>query len=134
MSTETVIPETYVAQHDRILDTMKGYFDGLRAGKSSLMRPSFHAAATFFGHHPGGVMAVPIQQLFDWIDGNGASASVQWRIANVEILYKIAYVHVEVEGLSGALAGTGVRMSDIFTLMMDGDRWTIIQKAFHWHT
>jgi hypothetical protein len=31
-------------------------------------RPGFHEGATIFGHYPGGVMANPIQALFDWID------------------------------------------------------------------
>jgi hypothetical protein len=58
---------------------------------------------------------------------------MQSRFASVQILGKIAYVHLELEGLSGALAGTGVSMSDIFTLMQTQDGWTIVQKAFHWH-
>jgi hypothetical protein len=46
---------------------------------------------------------------------------------------KIAYVHLEIAGLSGTLAGAGVSMSDIFTLMMTDEGWKIVQKAFHWH-
>jgi hypothetical protein len=133
MTQQTVVAESYVANHDAILSTMKGYVDGLREGKSELMRPNFHAAATFFGHYPGGVMADPIQQLFDWVDKNGPAPDVQCRFAAVEILGAIAYVHVEVEGMSGSLAGTGVSMSDLFTLMVTEQGWTIVQKAFHWH-
>ena len=75
----------------------------------------------------------PIQPLFDWIDQNGPAPDIDSRFANVEILGKIAYVHLELEGLSGALAGEGVSMSDIFTLMLTDEGWIIVQKAFHWH-
>jgi hypothetical protein len=107
--------------------------DGLREGKSELMRPVFHPNATFFGHYPGGVMTGPIQQLFDFIDNNGPAPDVESRFAGVEIFGKIASLHLELEGYSGRLAGTGVSMSDIFTLMLVDEGWTIVQKAFHWH-
>jgi hypothetical protein len=133
MTTQTTTVDTYVSQHDAVLKTMDGYLDGLREGKSALMGPAFHADASFFGHYPGGVMTGAIQQLFDWIDGNGPSPAVESRVASVRILGKIAYVHLEIEGVSGKLAGTGVSMSDIFTLMKTEEAWTIIQKAFDWH-
>lgn len=133
MTPQTAPVQAYVSQYDAIAETMKGYVDGVREGKSELMRPVFHSAATFFGHYPGGVMTGPIQQLFDWIEKNGPAPDIQCRFANVEILGKIAYVHLELEGLSGTLAGTGVSMSDMFTLMLTEEGWTIVQKAFHWH-
>jgi hypothetical protein len=124
---------TYVSQYDAILKTMKGYLDGVREGKSELMRPVFHPNATFFGHYPGGVMTGPIQQLFDFIDNNGPAPDIEARFASVEIVGKVAYLRLELEGFSGTLAGTGVSMSDMFTLMMVEDDWAIVQKAFHWH-
>jgi Putative lumazine-binding len=133
MTPQVALDPAYVSQYDAIAETMQGYLDGLRAGKSELMRPVFHAAATFFGHYPGGVMNGPIQPLFDWVDGNGPASKIQYRFASVQILGKIAYVHLELEGLSGNLAGEGVTMSDLFTLMVTEDGWKIVQKAFHWH-
>ena len=124
---------TFVNQYDAIIETMKGYLDGVREGKSELMRPVFHQAATFFGHYPGGVMNGPIQPLFDWVDQNGPAPDIAARFANVQVFGKIAHVHLELEGLSGALAGAGVSMSDVFTLMLTDEGWLIIQKAFHWH-
>ena len=133
MTPQTAPAQTYASQYDAITKTMKSYLDGVREGKSELMRPAFHPAATFFGHYPGGVMNGRLQQLFDWVDKNGPAPDMQSRFASVQILGKIAYVHLELEGLSGALAGTGVSMSDIFTLMLTQSGWTIVQKAFHWH-
>ena len=133
MTPQTAPAQTYASQYDAITKTMKGYLDGVREGKSELMQPVFHSAATFFGHYSVGVMAGAIKQLFDWVDKNGPAPDIQFRFASVEILGKIAYVHLELEGVSGALAGTGVSMSDIFTLMLTQEGWTIVQKAFHWH-
>jgi hypothetical protein len=56
MTPQTALAQTYASQYDAIARTMKGYLDGVREGKSELMRPAFHPAATFFGHYPGGVM------------------------------------------------------------------------------
>jgi len=75
----------------------------------------------------------PIEPLFDWVDQNGPASDVEFRVAIVEILGKIASVRIEVERLSGTLAGAGVSMSDVFTLMLTDDGWRIVQKAFHWH-
>ena len=75
----------------------------------------------------------PTQQLFDWVDKNGPAPAIRYRFASVEILGKIACLRLELEGFSGKLAGTGVSMSDIFTLMQVDEGWTIVQKAFHWH-
>jgi hypothetical protein len=124
---------TYVSQYDEIIETMKGYVDGVREGKSELMRPVFHPAATFFGHYPGGVMDGSIQQLFDWVDKNGPAPDIRYRFAGVEILGKIASVHLELDRLSGTVAGSGVSMSDLFTLMATDGGWKVVQKAFHWH-
>jgi hypothetical protein len=125
--------QTYVSEYDAITKTMKGYLDGVREGKSELMRPVFHPAATFFGHYPGGIMNGPIQPLFDWVDQNGPAPDIESRVATVEIVGKVAYVRLELEGFSGTLAGTGVSMSDVFTLMLTDEGWRIVQKAFHWH-
>src|SRR5205823_5878790 len=102
--------QTYASQYDAISSTMKKYEAGVREGKSALMRPAFHKAATFFGHHPGGVMDGELQQLFDWVDGNGPSPDLQTRIASVEIIGGIAQVRLELAELSGALSGKGVSM------------------------
>jgi len=133
MTPQTAPAQTYSSQYDANAKTMKGYLDGVREGKSELMRASFHPAATFFGHYSGGVMDGELQKLFDWVDKNGPAPGVQSRFASVQIFGKIAYVQLELEGLSGPLAGTNVSMSDVFTLMLTPNGWTIVQKAFHWH-
>jgi hypothetical protein len=122
----------YLTEYDKIIQTMQMYIDGSKQGKSELMRPAFHANASFFGY-AGGQLAVGTQYLFDWIDRNGPAPDIEPRVVSVDILDSIAVVRLEVAGWSGKLAGSGVRMSDLFTLLKTPDGWKIIQKAFHWH-
>ena len=61
----------YVTEYDAIAKTMQRYIEGGRAGKSELMRPGFHPDATIVGYCGGALLTGPIQQLFNWIDGNG---------------------------------------------------------------
>ena len=122
----------YLTEYDKIVQTMQKYIDGSKQGKSELMRPAFHPDASFFGY-AGEQLAIGTQFLFDWIDKNGPAPDIEPRILSVDILDSIAVVRLEVAGWSGNLAGSGVRMSDLFTLLKTPDGWKIIQKAFHWH-
>ena len=122
----------YLTDYDAIVKTMQMYIDGSRQGKSGLMRPAFHPDVSFFGY-AGEQLATGTKFLFDWIDKNGPAPKIEARIVSVDILDSIAVVRLEVAGWSGNLAGLGVRMSDLFTLLKMPDGWKIIQKAFHWH-
>jgi hypothetical protein len=123
----------YAAEHDEIVKTVQLYIDGSKEGKSNLMRPAFHADASFMGY-AGGDLVKGLQYLFNWIDKNGPAPDIQARFASVDILNSIAVVRLEVENWSGRLAGSGVHMSDLFTLLKTPTGWKIIQKAFHWHS
>ena len=133
MATQAQAQKTETGERDAVIRAMQSYIDGVRLGKSEVMRSGFHDGATIFGYYPGGVMASPIKALFDWIDRNGPSADLKTEFTKIEVLESIADVHLEVRDLSGALAGTDVRMSDIFTLLRTDDGWKITHKAFHWH-
>jgi hypothetical protein len=122
----------YLSEYDKIVQTMQQYIDGSKQGKSELMRPAFHSEASFFGY-AGDQLALGTRFLFDWIDKNGPAPDIEPRIVSVDILDSIAVVRLEVAGWSGNLAGSGVRMSDLFTLLKTSSGWKIIQKAFHWH-
>jgi hypothetical protein len=122
----------YLTEYDGIVRTIQMYIDGGKQGKSEVMRPAFHTGASFFGY-AGDQLAVGTQFLFDWIDQNGPAPDLDARVISVDILESIAVVRLEAAGWSGALAGSGVRMSDLFTLLKTPAGWKIIQKAFHWH-
>ena len=121
----------YLSDYDSIVQSVQVYIDGCKLGKSELMRPTFASDASFFGY-VGGQLATGIRSLFDWIDKNGPAPAIEPRIVSVDILESIAVVRLEVDGWSGKLAGRGVHMSDLFTLLKMPTGWKIIQKAFHW--
>lgn len=123
----------YPTAYDAIVKTIQLYLEGSRKGRSEIMRPAFHPDASFFGY-AGDQLAVGTKFLFDWIDRNGPAPGLEPRFMSVDILDSIAVVHLEVGGWSGSLAGAGVRMSDLFTLLRTPEGWRIIQKAFHWHS
>jgi hypothetical protein len=123
----------YLNDYDHIVQTIQIYIDSCKAGSSQGMRPAFAPEASFFGY-AAGQLAVGTEFLFNWIDENGPAPNIQSRILNVDILQSIAVVRLEVTGWSGKLAGSGVSMSDLFTLLKTPKGWKIIQKAFHWHT
>lgn len=120
-------------EHDAVVKTLQSYLDGCKQGSSALMRPAFHANASFFGY-AGGQLAIGTEFLFDWIDRNGPAPEIESRIVSMDVAESIAVVRLEVANWSGKLAGSGVRMSDLFTLIRMPEGWTIIQKAFHWHS
>jgi Putative lumazine-binding len=133
MATQVPAFKTENGERDAVIKAMQRYIDGLRLGNSELMRSGFHEGATIAGCVPGGGMANPIKALFDWVDKNGPSPNLQTEFTKIEILESIADVHLEVRDLSGAVAGTRVRMSDIFTLLRTEVGWKITHKAFHWY-
>jgi hypothetical protein len=126
-------PTESPSQHDAILKSLQLYIDGCKQGKSAVMRPAFHPQASFFGY-AGDQLAVGTEFLFEWIDANGPAPDIEPRVISVDILESIAVVRLEVANWSGKRAGSGVRMSDLFTFIRMPEGWKIIQKAFHWHS
>ena len=123
--------ESYPREYDAILSTMQKYIDGCKQGRSEVMRPAFHPEASFFGYVRD-QLAIGTTFLYDWIDRNGPAPGLEPRFVSVDILESIAVVRLEVAGWSGKLVQSGVRMSDLFTLLRMPEGWRIIQKAFHW--
>jgi Putative lumazine-binding len=136
MSTSTATAmQTYLSEYDAIVKVMNLYNEGVRTGNSAVMKPGFHSACTFFGYVENKLLAGPIQMLFDWVDGNGPSSELRVRFASIDILDTIAAVRIEMENLTGKLAGTaGARLSDLFQLIKVDGNWQISQKSFHWHS
>jgi hypothetical protein len=122
-----------LSEHDEILKALQPYIDGSKEGKSDIMRPAFHPQASFFGY-AGEELAAGTQYLFDWIDNNGPAPDIEPRVVSVDVIGTIAVVRLEVANWSGKLAGSGVHMSDLFTFLHMPEGWTVIQKAFHWHS
>ena len=132
----TGIARSYIGEYDLIVRVMDLYTEGVRTGSSAVMKPAFHEGCTFYGYYyDGSLLAGSIQMLFDWVDGNGAAGNLQVRLASIDIFDTIAVVRLEIENMTGKLAGAaGSRLSDLFQLIKIDGRWLISQKSFHWHT
>ena len=123
-----------IQEYDAIVDVMNRYSEGVRTGSSSVMKPVFHQGCTFYGYYQGSLLAGPIQMLFDWVDGNGPAADIRIRIASVDIRDSIASVRIEIESMTGKLAGSSPsRLTDLFQLIRIDGNWMISQKSFHWY-
>lgn len=122
----------YFTDHDAVVMTIQQYIAGCKKGESALMRPAFHPDAGFIGYADG-TLVKGTDFLFDYIDKNGPSPGIEPRFAAVHVVNTIAMVRLEVENFSGKLAGSGVHMSDFFTLIKTPEGWRITHKTFHWH-
>ncbi len=117
-----------VSERVAIQQVVKQYVDGAKSGSGEQMKPAFHENATIFGYIGADLFAGPIQQLFDWNDGNGPATELQARIASIDLIDTVATVRLELENW------TGHRFTDLFTLLKIDGQWKIMNKVFHLHT
>jgi hypothetical protein len=123
-----------MTEYEAVKAAMQGYIDGVLEGRSDRMRPSFHPAASFFGHYNGSLLAGPVQSLFDWVDGNGPATGTRTQFAQIDIRETTALVRLEMDSVSGKLSlGGDARLSDFFTLLKIDGAWLITHKTFHWY-
>jgi len=108
--------------------TVQHYIDGARSGKGADMKPAFHEDATIFGYIGPDLFAGPIQKLFDWNDENGPAKDLSAKFASIDIEDSIATVRLETDNW------TGLRFTDMFTLLKVDDEWKIMNKVFHLHS
>jgi hypothetical protein len=116
-----------MSEYDAIAKVIQQYINGARSGRSDDMKPAFHKDATIFGHDGPDLFAGPIQKLFDWDDENGPAPELQAQIVSIDLVETIAAVRLELDNW------TGIRFSDMFTLLKIDGEWKITNKVFHQH-
>ena len=116
-----------MSEYDAIAKVIQHYIDGARSGRSDDMKPAFYKDATIFGHDGPDLFAGPIQKLFDWDDENGPAPELRAQITSIDLVKTIAAVRLELDNWSG------IRFSDLFTLLKIDGEWKIINKVFHQH-
>ena len=119
---------TNLSDYEAIAKTVQHYIDGAKTGKGAEMKLAFHQDATIFGHAGADLMAGPIQTLFDWVDESPAASGLQARIASIDVIYTVATVRLELDNWSG------IRYTDMFTLLKADGEWKITNKVFHLHS
>ena len=117
-----------VKEYDEIASVVQHYINGAMSGRGDDMKPAFHEGATIFGYVGADLLAGPIQQLFEWNDGNGPATELKAKIASIDLIGTVATVRLELENW------TGYRFTDLFTMLKVDGKWKIMNKVFHLHT
>ena len=108
-----------------IASVIQIYTEGGRRGDAAIMKRAFRKNATIHGYIGGGLLAGPIQILFDWVTENPPAPNLYATIANIDIAETVATARVEVTDW------LGFRFTDQFTLLKENGAWTITSKVFH---
>lgn len=114
--------------YEAVTKTIQHYIDGARSGKGDEMKPAFHRDATVFGYVGTDLFAGPIQNLFDWNDNNGPAQKLEAHLASIDLIDTVATVRLELDNW------TGLRFTDLFTLLKVDGQWKIMNKVFHAHS
>jgi len=110
---------------EAISSVIQTYVEGGRKGDASIMKHSFRENATIHGHTEGGLLAGPIQLMFDFIDENPPAPDLEAKIVNIDLANTVATARVELTNW------LGTRYTDQFTLLKENGAWTITSKVFH---
>ncbi len=110
---------------EAISSVIQIYVEGGRKGDASIMKRAFRENATIHGHTDGGLLAGPIQILFDWVAENPPATELEAKIVNIDLAHTIATARVE------STNWLGNRFTDQFTMLKEDGAWTITSKVFH---
>ncbi len=130
--TDSVTQDTTVSKSadnqkdiEAISSVIQIYVEGGRKGDASIMKRAFRENATIHGYIGGGLLAGPIQILFDWVTENPPAPDLKAKIANIDLAETVATARVEITNW------LGFRFTDQFTLLKENGAWIITSKVFH---
>ena len=128
-TTESAVSKSADNQRDieAISSVIQTYAEGGRKGDAAIMKPAFREDATIHGYLGGGLLAGPINILFDWVAENPPASDLEANIINIDLAHTVATARVEIIGWLGH------RFTDQFTLLKEDGAWTITSKVFHTH-
>ena len=110
---------------EAISSVIQTYAEGGHRGDAAIMKPAFRENATIHGYIGGGLLAGPIQILFDWVTENPPAPDLKAKIANIDLAETVATARVEITNW------LGFRFTDQFTLLKENSAWIITSKVFH---
>ncbi len=130
--TDNVIQDTTVSKFadnqrniEAISSVIQIYSEGGRRGDAAIMKRAFRKNATIHGYIGGGLLAGPIQMLFDWVTENPPAPNLEAEIVDIDLAETVATARVEIADW------LGFRFTDQFTLLKENGAWTITSKVFH---
>ncbi len=101
------------------------YVEGGRKGDATIMKQAFRKNATIHGHTAGGLLAGPIQLLYDYVTENPPASKLEAKIVNIDLANTVATARLELTDW------LGTRYTDQFTLLKENGAWIITSKVFH---
>ena len=110
---------------EEISSVIQVYVEGGRKGDASIMKHAFRENATIHGHTGAGLLAGPIQLMFDYITENPPAPDLEAKIVNIDLANTVATARVELTNW------LGTRYTDQFTLLKENGAWIITSKVFH---
>ncbi len=110
---------------EAISSVIQIYVEGGRKGDATIMKRAFRENAIIHGHTKGGLLAGPIQLLYDYITENPPASKLEAKIVNIDLANTIATARVELTDW------LGTRYTDQFTLLKENGTWIITSKVFH---
>ncbi len=110
---------------EAISSVIQIYVEGGRKGDASIMKRAFRENATIHGHTEGGLLAGPIQLMFDFINESPPAPDLEAKIVNIDLANTVATARVELTDW------LGTRYTDQFTLLKENGGWIITSKVFH---
>ncbi len=124
---DTAVSKSEENQNDieAISSVIQTYAEGGTKGDAAMMKRAFRKNATIHGYIGGGLLAGPIQMLFDWVTENPPVPDLEAKIANIDLAETVATARVEITDW------LGFRFTDQFTLLKENGAWTITSKVFH---
>ena len=130
MENQKIIKEKYAENQKDIEDissVIYTYVEGGRKGDATIMKRAFRENATIHGYIGGGLLAGPINLLYDWVSDNPPATDLESKIVNIDLANTIATARLE------STNWLGNRFTDQFTLLKENDSWIITSKVFHTH-
>ena len=130
MENQKIIKEKYAENQKDIEDissVIQTYVEGGRKGDATIMKRAFRENATIHGYIGGGLLAGPINLLYDWVSDNPPATDLESKIVNIDLANTIATARLE------STNWLGNRFTDQFTLLKENDSWIITSKVFHTH-
>jgi len=112
---------------EAISSVIQIYVEGGRKGDATIMKRAFRENATIHGHTAGGLLAGPIQLMYDYITANPPAPDLEAKIVNIDLANTVATARVELTDW------LGTRYTDQFTLLKENGAWIITSKVFHTH-
>ncbi|REJ77946.1 MAG: nuclear transport factor 2 family protein [Acidobacteria bacterium] len=116
-------------EQDGVRKTIDLYFEGIREGNVDTLKEAFHSTATMCGYFGEDLLTVPIEGLYEFVEGNPAPAvsgePFEGSVATIDIAGTVASAKVIEKSYMGH------NFTDFFNLLKIEGRWWIVSKVFN---